>query len=555
MMTVIKLRAANKTLFTPLQKNAWRILGIYLNRKIIFEESNISLDFIYQLDYENKSIGFLADKHAIDNNLVAKTINYENEKFNLLLFSESDLFFELKNNLIVLSDFISPVIRLLSISATGMSYIDDINEAACNLAPILNDTVKFLEKLLTISDKNLDTILNSYHGLVYNYSDINDFDSFKKRQITINKLFKIQNPSYIFSKRLLLELLINTEFMAYINDEALQINCLIDNASDLLETKTAVAQIKNITGQNIGCILSKQSEITHKLWASVLDAGYEFVINASTIRLDYTELLALPLCVPDPSGTERHLWINTATEIALTDLSNRLATEQFQVYLVNLDEQQIADMTQHSINVPLLTVNKKQNINSLIRMLNLRWIELFGIDTTWQIKAGNKTIEKHELDYYITRFSEDYTPVAYIDAAILSFRACMPNDVEFIIDVGSGTGELARSLPPYYKVMCVDLHEKMLEKVGRPAIVGNITDLPFVSKSVDLCISCDVIEHLSDGDLKKAVNELTRVSSKYIYLQVPYNENLALSEIICPKCNYKWHLNFHKQSFTFNKLK
>ena len=123
-----------------------------------------------------------------------------------------------------------------------------------------------------------------------------------------------------------------------------------------------------------------------------------------------------------------------------------------------------------------------------------------------------------------------------------------------IADIGCGPGLLARQIPSFYKLICIDLDEKILASIDRYKVLGSVTDIPLKNNSVELIIAMDILEHLSDTELEKAVSELARVSSKYVYIQTPHNESLSFGQYLCLTCNKVNHINHHKQSINYQRL-
>jgi ubiquinone/menaquinone biosynthesis C-methylase UbiE len=95
-----------------------------------------------------------------------------------------------------------------------------------------------------------------------------------------------------------------------------------------------------------------------------------------------------------------------------------------------------------------------------------------------------------------------------------------------VLEVGVGEGEVShrlRSLYPDAHIVGVDLHDEALaaewwarDLVG---VYADICDLPFPSKSFDLVVAIEVLEHVLDPDC--ALAELARVSRRDVVLSVP----------------------------------
>jgi SAM-dependent methyltransferase len=88
---------------------------------------------------------------------------------------------------------------------------------------------------------------------------------------------------------------------------------------------------------------------------------------------------------------------------------------------------------------------------------------------------------------------------------------------ERVLEAGCGTGYLSRLLAERYRWDIVPLDGdpdglRYARESGTPSLVqGNITALPFESKSFDALLSIDVIPHLQPGTERNAFAEFSRV--------------------------------------------
>lgn len=141
---------------------------------------------------------------------------------------------------------------------------------------------------------------------------------------------------------------------------------------------------------------------------------------------------------------------------------------------------------------------------------------------------------------------------------IIETASFIPHDVEQLLDVGCGNGLFCNYLVnerSNIKITGLDRSETALKYLKTQKILGDITHIPFEDKTVQ-CITClEVLEHLTIEDYAQALNELARVSSSYIILSVPFNENLEKNLTQCPKCKTIFNLDLHLRSFTKNDLK
>jgi SAM-dependent methyltransferase len=83
-----------------------------------------------------------------------------------------------------------------------------------------------------------------------------------------------------------------------------------------------------------------------------------------------------------------------------------------------------------------------------------------------------------------------------------------------VLEAGCGTGYLTRTLRDRYKwnIVPFDLNTDSAREANTPSLVqGNITALPFESKSFEALLSIDVIPHLPRGLEHEAFAEFARV--------------------------------------------
>ena len=164
------------------------------------------------------------------------------------------------------------------------------------------------------------------------------------------------------------------------------------------------------------------------------------------------------------------------------------------------------------------------------------------------------SVNQSEASDYLRAHKKAGTGVPSIDNATQSFLAVLPPDAERILDVGSGPGYMDRHIPPDYTVLAMDIDPTILCSNIRQTCVGDIMDIPLEDGAVDLAMACDVLEHLPDDVLDKGLSELTRVSRKYLYLQVPLLEDQLMAMAYCPNCHNMWHVNHHKRRFSLQQL-
>jgi len=97
--------------------------------------------------------------------------------------------------------------------------------------------------------------------------------------------------------------------------------------------------------------------------------------------------------------------------------------------------------------------------------------------------------------------------------------------------------------------------DRLLEK-GIRAYQGRMENMPFADDSFDFVVASEVLEHLDDQQLRDGLAEVVRVMRRGAWLigTVPYCENLATNEVVCPKCQEVFHRWGHQRSFDLKTL-
>jgi len=133
--------------------------------------------------------------------------------------------------------------------------------------------------------------------------------------------------------------------------------------------------------------------------------------------------------------------------------------------------------------------------------------------------------------------------------------AAIPHDVASVLDVGCGDGRLTNVLVDRHeRVVGVDIAPEALRHVRAEAHVAHVAALPFADRSFDLVLCTEVLEHLDDAELARALGELSRVTARFVLLSVPFEESLANAEGRCPACGATFHVFRHHQRFDVARL-
>ena len=135
-----------------------------------------------------------------------------------------------------------------------------------------------------------------------------------------------------------------------------------------------------------------------------------------------------------------------------------------------------------------------------------------------------------------------------------------------VLNIGVGNGYLEKVVRYQKRVEIYSLDpgeaaiESLREKLGMDgdhAKVGYSQSMPFANGTFDVVVMSEVIEHLDDAIISATFGEIARVltpQGRYIGT-VPADENLASSQVACPKCGEIFHRWGHVQSFSPERLR
>jgi SAM-dependent methyltransferase len=117
---------------------------------------------------------------------------------------------------------------------------------------------------------------------------------------------------------------------------------------------------------------------------------------------------------------------------------------------------------------------------------------------------------------------------------------CNPNKV---LEVGIGNKTLNNILKQHnISVTSCDFDE-----ILQPDIVGDVRNLPFRDNEFDVVCAFQILEHLPWEDIPKAMQELSRVTSKFAVISIPYTPvsiDLVIKSSIFARLFGRWELRF-----------
>jgi len=135
-----------------------------------------------------------------------------------------------------------------------------------------------------------------------------------------------------------------------------------------------------------------------------------------------------------------------------------------------------------------------------------------------------------------------------------------------VVDIGCGTGPFVAEMARRgVKANGVDSSEAVLDAArARSALLtprpefhlGSVLALPLMDASVDTATLFEVVEHLDDELLRKALSEAHRVLAPggQLVMTTPNSEALDDGTLQCPDCGAQFHSMQHVRSWTAKSL-
>lgn len=156
---------------------------------------------------------------------------------------------------------------------------------------------------------------------------------------------------------------------------------------------------------------------------------------------------------------------------------------------------------------------------------------------------------------YYENFEWEKFHISQIKDKVNKVLSIIPDDVNSIIDVGSGNGIITNELHKKYNITAVDRSKKALSFVKAKKIQADCSNIPIEDNSFDMVFSSELLEHLDENTFCKTINELKRLTKKYIFITVPNDENLRKTDIQCPECKFIYNRVYHLRSFKIKDFK
>ncbi len=133
----------------------------------------------------------------------------------------------------------------------------------------------------------------------------------------------------------------------------------------------------------------------------------------------------------------------------------------------------------------------------------------------------------------------------------------VPKECESVVDVGCGNGiflRFLRQMRPDLRLLGMDRSTAALRHVDCEKIEGDITRIPLEDNSFDCVVCSQVLEHIAVPSYDIAISELARVSSKYLIISVPFQENLEAAFTRCPSCKSCFNRDLHLRTYSADTM-
>jgi SAM-dependent methyltransferase len=118
-----------------------------------------------------------------------------------------------------------------------------------------------------------------------------------------------------------------------------------------------------------------------------------------------------------------------------------------------------------------------------------------------------------------------------------------------VLDLGCGNGVFTNLLDGYPLAIGADRSLSALQWVRLPRLQADAGRLPFSSKSFDLVVTMEMLEHIPPAIYATVLSEIARVARRHFLVSVPYREIREYELVTCPVCLCRYHMYYHMRSY------
>ena len=124
-----------------------------------------------------------------------------------------------------------------------------------------------------------------------------------------------------------------------------------------------------------------------------------------------------------------------------------------------------------------------------------------------------------------------------------------------LLDVGGGTNSYLVFVGGGYRKIVCDLEPRSLE--GLPGVETRVAALPHTgmpSGMADWVSACQVVEHLSPKDYEAGLQEIARLSRRWVAITAPFYQHLESGLVKCPRCAVLYQCDGHCRAFDLGDI-
>ncbi len=133
---------------------------------------------------------------------------------------------------------------------------------------------------------------------------------------------------------------------------------------------------------------------------------------------------------------------------------------------------------------------------------------------------------------------------------------CWPVNVQTFTDYGCGDGKISTEIALTKKAFPfgLDTSTEALKRCGFPTKFQDVGAPKLKLKKSELSLCVDVLEHLDSMTRLTAISNLFSNATDFVFIVVPFEENLMAGTIRCQNCKNSFHVNGHLKSFRISDL-